>query len=63
MLTVSLCLQQSDAYLVARLPFCAPEVVELADGRVLVVALNPGLDGFRVAELTFVNQIRGDQDG
>ena len=35
------------------LPFCAPERVELADGRVLVVALAPGLDGFRVAELTF----------
>jgi hypothetical protein len=44
---------QSDAYLVARLPFCAPEIVELADGKVLVVALAPGLDGFRVAELTF----------
>ena len=44
---------QSDAYLVARLPFCAPEILELADGRVLVVALKPGLDGFRVAELAF----------
>lgn len=43
----------SDAYLVARLPFCAPEIVQLAGGRVLVVALNPGLDGFRAAELTF----------
>ena len=43
----------SDAYLVARLPICAPELVELADGRVLVVAPKPQLDGFRVAELKF----------
>ena len=43
----------SDAYLVARLPICAPELVELADGRVLVVAPKPQLNGFRVAELKF----------
>ena len=43
----------SDAYLVARLPICAPELVTLADGRVLIVALNTKLDGFRVTELTF----------
>ena len=43
----------SDAYLVARLPICAPELVELADGRVLVVAPKTQLDGFRVAELKF----------
>ena len=48
--------EQSDAYLVARLPFCAPELVELSDGRVLVVALAPGLNGFRVAELAFGKQ-------
>lgn len=43
----------SDGYLVARLPFCAPELVELEDDRVLVVALDAELRGFRVAELKF----------
>ena len=59
--------EQSDAYLVARLPFCAPELVQLSDGRVLVVALAPGLNGFRVAELAFGKQdaavtVKSDDD-
>ena len=57
----------SDAYLVARLPICAPELVELADGRVLVVAPKPQLNGFRVAELKFgapmsAEQLKTDDD-
>jgi hypothetical protein len=54
---------QADAYLVTRLPFCAPELVTLADGRVLAVALNPGLDGFRVAQLHFgMQSVQSYQD-
>ena len=44
----------SDAFLVAKLNVCAPEIVAMDDGRFFVVALKPGLDGMRIAELEFV---------
>merc|ERR1712232_1050785 len=45
----------SDAYLVARLPIAAPEIVIIKD-KFYVVSLNEGLDGMRVAELVFRDQ-------
>ena len=43
----------ADAYLVARLPVAAPEVVRGSDGQRYLVALREGLDGMRAARLDF----------
>lgn len=42
-----------DAHLVSSLPIAAPEVI-LHEGRYYVAALNPGLDGIRIARLKWV---------
>lgn len=43
----------ADAFLVAVLPVCAPEIVTTSDGRFVIVALKPGLDGMRATWLHF----------
>ena len=46
---------EDDSRLVASLPVAAPELIEL-DGEWFIAALNPGLDGIRIARLEWVTQ-------